>query len=108
MTFLNDFCKTILIPYSGKEHEWNYPRYRDACMRAQIMAGMQHVDTWVDPNDGSFYALVRAKFDPFLDELLKNREYSRRDHEYFTKNADRVFNKVAGKHAKGYAEGDWP
>jgi len=85
-----------------------YVDMRRACNSALYHAGMRVVDLWVDSNDGSFYALARGEFDTFLDELFKNREYSRRDHEYFAKNADRVFNKVAGKHAKGYTEADWP
>jgi hypothetical protein len=69
---------------------------------------MRVVGHWVDPNNGTVYALARVEFDIFLGELAKNREYSRRDHDYFTKNADRVFNKVAGKHAQGYAKDNWP
>ena len=117
--FMDDFGKSMLNTRKEDERKHTmmrsteeqdgqaYVDMRDACRRALYRA-VREVDLWVDPNDGSFYALARAKFDPFLDELLKDREYSRRDHEYFAKNADRVFNKVAGKHAKGYAEGDWP
>jgi len=63
---------------------------------------------FIGPGRVLYYALARAEFDLFLEELAKNREYSRRDHEYFAKNADRVFSKVAGKHATGRAEADWP
>ena len=117
--FVDDFGKTMLntrkederkhaMMRSAEEHDGQiYVDMRRACNSALFGAGMREVDLWADPNDGTFYALARGEFDTFLGELAKNREYSRRDHEYFAKNADRVFNKVAGKHAKGHVDGDW-
>ena len=93
----------------GTEHDGQmYIDMKRACRHAIGRAGMRVVGHWVDPTDGTVYALARVEFDTFLNELLKDRQYSRRDHDYFTKNADRVFNKVAGKHATGHAEADWP
>jgi len=118
--FAENFGKTMLntrkederkhaMMRSAEEHDGQiYVDMRRACNSALYHAGMRVVGRWVDPNDGTFYALARGEFDTFLGELAKNREYSRRDHEYFAKNAGRVFNTVAGKHAKGYTEGDWP
>jgi hypothetical protein len=94
---------------AGEEQDGQmYVDMKRACNSALFHAGGRVVGRWVDPNNGTFYALARVEFDMFLEELAKNREYSRRDHKYFAKNADRVFNTVAGKHAKGYAEGGWP
>ena len=93
----------------GVEHDGQmYVDMKRACRSALLHSGTRMVGHWVDPNDGTFYALARAEFDMFLEELAKNREYSRRDHEYFAKNADRVFSKVAARLVKGYVEGDWP
>ena len=117
--FMDDFGKAMLNTRKEDERKHTmmrsteeqdgqaYVDMRDACRRALYRA-VREVDLWVDPNDGSFYALARVEFDTFLGELAKDREYSRRDHEYFAKHAERVFNTVAGKHAKGHAEGDWP
>ena len=118
--FMDDFGKSMLntrkederkhtMMRSAEEQDGQaYVDMRRACNSALYHAGMRVVGRWVDPNDSTFYALARGEFDTFLGELAKNREYSRRDHEYFAKNAERVFNTVAGKHAKGYTEGDWP
>ena len=118
--FAENFGKTMLntrkederkhaMMRSAEEHDGQiYVDMRRACNSALYHAGMRVVGRWVDPNDGTFYALARGEFDTFLGELAKNREYSRRAHAYFAKNAERVFNTVAGKHAKGYTEGDWP
>ena len=118
--FVADFGKTMLntrkedarkhaMMRSAEEHDGQtYVNMNYACKRALFGAGMQMVDLWADPNDGTFYALARVEFGTFLDALHKDREYSRRDHEYFAKNADRVFNKVVGKRAKGYVEDNWP
>jgi hypothetical protein len=119
-SFVADFGKTMLntrkedarkrtvIQFAEEQDGQTYGDMRRACNRALFGAGMRVVCHWVDPTDSSVYALARVEFDTFLDELLKNRGYSRRDHEYFTKNADRVFNTVAGKHTTGHAEADWP
>jgi hypothetical protein len=119
-SFVADFGKTMLNTRKEDERKHTmirsteeqdgqmYVDMRRACKSALHHSGMRMVGRWVDPNDSTVYALARVEFDTFLDELLKNREYSRRDHEYFTKNADRVFNTVAGKHTTGHAEADWP
>jgi hypothetical protein len=119
-SFVADFGKTMLntrkqderkhtMMRSAEEHDGQmYVDMKRACKRALYRSGMRAVALWADPNDGTFYALARVEFDTFLDTLLKDHLYSRRDHAYFARNADRVFNKVAGNRAKGYVEGDWP
>ena len=118
--FADDFGKTML--YTRKQDERKHAMKRSAeeqdgqmygdmkraCRHAIGRAGMREVARWIEPKNGTVYALARVEFDMFLEELAKNREYSPRDHDYFAKNADRVFTKVAGKHATGHAEADWP
>ena len=94
---------------SAQEHDGQmYVDMKRGCRSALYHAGMRAVGHWANPGNDTVYALARVKFDLFLEEPAKNREYSRRDHEYFAKNADRVFDKVVGKCAKGYVDNDWP
>ena len=58
------------------------------------------VDQWVDPDDGTAYALVGVELDEFKDELMKSTKICSTAREYVFENADRVFMDLAKIHAK--------
>lgn len=82
--------------------------YRDMRLASVVAMHGKAVDHWIDLNDGSLYVLTLAEFDKFLENLLKDRTLSRRDRQYFARNAERVFHKVAKKQGALYTKSVWP
>jgi hypothetical protein len=57
-------------------------------------------DQWVDPSNGTAYALVRVELDEFEDEIMKSLEIRPSARVYVFENADRVFMDLAEIYAK--------
>ena len=58
------------------------------------------IDQWVDPSDGTAYALVGVELDEFKDKIMKSPKIRLSAREYVFKNADRVFMDLAEIYAK--------
>jgi hypothetical protein len=57
---------------------------------ATTLSGVQIVDHWFHPVDGTVYALARLDLQAFTDNLDKMKELNEQVRDYVRKNADRV------------------
>ena len=67
---------------------------------ATTLSGVQIVDHWFHPNDGSVYALARLDLQSFTNNLDKMKELNGRVKDYVRKNADRVHGDLENEEAK--------
>jgi hypothetical protein len=57
---------------------------------ATTLSGVQVVDHWFHPVDGTVYALARLDLESFTDNLSKMKELNAKVRDYVRKNAERV------------------
>jgi hypothetical protein len=57
---------------------------------ATTLSGVQVVDHWFHPVDGTVYALARLDLESFTDNLSKMKELNEKVRDYVRKNAERV------------------
>lgn len=57
---------------------------------AQTLSGVQVVDHWFHPGDGTVFSLARLDLDSFTDNLEKMNELNGKVKEYVKKNAERA------------------
>ena len=55
---------------------------------AQTLSGVQIVDHWYHPTDGTVFALARLDLDAFVDSLDKMKELNSKVRDYVRKNAE--------------------
>ena len=67
---------------------------------AQTLSGVQIVDHWFHPVDGTVYALGRLDLAAFTDQLDKMNELSGKVRDYVRKNAERSFMDLEQEEAK--------
>jgi hypothetical protein len=67
---------------------------------AAALRGTMIVDRWVDPHDGTVYALARLDLDKFHQALDKVADWSAQAKAYAKQNADKAFDALAEDEAK--------
>ena len=67
---------------------------------ATTLSGVQIVDHWFHPVDGSVYALARLDLESFTDNLGKMQELNSQVRDYVRKNAERVHMDLEKEEAK--------
>ena len=67
---------------------------------AQTLSGVQVVDHWFHPVDGTVYALGRLDLDSFTNQLEKMKELNGKVRDYVRKNAERAFMDLEQEEAK--------
>ncbi len=67
---------------------------------AGTLHGVEIVNHWTDPSDGTLYSLARLDMEFFKDALQKMNELSAEVRDYVRKNAERSFDDLAAEEAK--------
>jgi len=67
---------------------------------AATLSGVQIIDHWFHPVDGSVYALARLDLEEFTDSLEKMKELNEQVREHVRKNAERVHMDLENEEAK--------
>ena len=67
---------------------------------AQTLSGVQIVDHWFHPGDGTVFALARLDLNAFTDSLEKMKELNSKVKEYVKKNAERAHMDLEREEAK--------
>jgi hypothetical protein len=67
---------------------------------AQTLSGVQVVDHWFHPGDGTVFALARLDLNSFTDNLEKMNELNGKVKEYVKKNAERAHMDLEREEAK--------
>jgi hypothetical protein len=67
---------------------------------AQTLSGVQVVDHWFHPGDGTVFALARLDLDSFTDNFEKMNELNGKVKEYVKKNAERAHMDLEREEAK--------
>ena len=67
---------------------------------AQTLSGVQIVDHWFHPGDGTVYALGRLDLQAFTDQLDQMKELNSKVRDYVRKNAERAFMDLEQEEAK--------
>lgn len=67
---------------------------------AATLSGVQIVDHWFHPSDGSVYALARLDLESFTKNLDKMKELNAGVRDYVRKNADRVHSELEKEEEK--------
>jgi hypothetical protein len=78
-------------------------QYVDQSVRvvsAATLPGTMIVDRWIDPHDGTVYALARLELDKFHQGLDKAKDLSAPAKAYAKQNADKAFDALAEEQAK--------
>lgn len=71
---------------------------------ATTLSGVEIVDHWFHPSDGSVYALARLDLNAFTDSLSKMNELNDKVRDYVRKNADRAYASLESEEAKQEAK----
>jgi len=61
------------------------------------LSGVMIVDHWVDPSDGTHFALARLDLNEFGDSLSKMKELDARTRDFVRKNAEKAFDKLSAE-----------
>jgi len=69
---------------------------------AQTLSGVQIVDHWYHPIDGTVYALARLDLNSFTDQLEQMKELNSKVRDYVRKNAERSFMDLEQEEAKNH------
>ena len=67
---------------------------------AQTLSGVQIVDHWFHPTDGSVYALARLDLEAFKDSLDKMKELDAKVRDYVRQNAEKAHMDLEQEEAK--------
>jgi hypothetical protein len=67
---------------------------------AQTLSGVQVVDHWFHPVDGTVYSLGRLDLESFTNQLEKMKELNGKVRDYVRKNAERAFMDLEQEEAK--------
>ena len=67
---------------------------------AQTLSGVQIVDHWYHPTDGTVFALARLDLDAFVDSLDKMKELNSKVRDYVRKNAEKAHMDLENEEAK--------
>lgn len=67
---------------------------------ATTLNGVIIIDHWVDPSDGTVYALAKLDFDKFKNNLDKMKELSAEVRDYVRKNAEKAFDNLSEEEQK--------
>jgi len=67
---------------------------------ATTLSGVQIVEHWRDPSDGTMFSLARLDLDAFKDSLEKANELSASVRDYVRKNAEKAFDGLEAEEAK--------
>lgn len=69
---------------------------------AGTLSGVEIVNHWTDPSDGTIYALARLNIDYFKDALNKMKDLDAEVRDYVRRNAERSFDELAAEEAKAH------
>ena len=67
---------------------------------ANTLNGVEIVEHWVNPNDGTIYALARLDMDGFMDQLSGAKELSDKVKERVKRAAEKAFSDLEAEEAK--------
>lgn len=67
---------------------------------AATLSGVEIVDQWKDPSNGTLYALARLDMENFKNNLDKMKELSDAVRDYVRKNAEKAFDDLAEEEEK--------
>src|SRR3990170_3300551 len=67
---------------------------------ATTLSGVIIIDHWVDPSDGTVYALAKLDLDGFKNSLDKAKELNSEVRDFVRKNAEKAFDKLEAEENK--------
>ena len=67
---------------------------------ATTLNGVIIIDHWVDPSDGTVYALVKLDMDGFKNSIDKAKELNSEVRDFVRKNADKAFDRLETEEKK--------
>jgi len=67
---------------------------------ATTLSGVIIIDHWVDPSDGTVYALAKLDLDGFKNSLDKAKELSSEVRDFVRKNAEKSFDRLEAEEKK--------
>ena len=67
---------------------------------ATTLSGVIVVDHWVDPSDGTAYALVKLDMDSFKNSIDKAKELNSEVRDFVRKNAEKAFDRLESEEKK--------
>ncbi|MEM6531441.1 MAG: LPP20 family lipoprotein [Myxococcota bacterium] len=89
-SLMKDYMSSATAGDFSASNEEQYIEQAIKTFSAGTLSGVQIVDHWYHPTDGSVYALARLDLEGFTDNLSKMNELSNQVRDYVKKNAERV------------------
>ena len=67
---------------------------------ANTLNGVEIVDHWIHPVDGTIYSLARLDIEGFMDQIGKAKELSQKVKEMVKRSAEKAFSDLEAEEAK--------
>lgn len=89
-SLMKDYASSATTGDFSASNEEQYIEQAIKTFSAGTLSGVQIVDHWYHPTDGSVFSLARLDLEGFTDNLSKMKELSNEVRDYVKKNAERV------------------
>ncbi len=103
-SLMKDYASSIATGDLSNSSEEQMVEQAVKTFAAGTLNGVQIVNTWTHPNDGTVYALARLDLDGFMTALDKSKELSERVKERVRRSAERSFAELEREEAKRQGE----
>lgn len=67
---------------------------------AATLSGVEVIDTWIDPSDGTVYALVKMDINSFRNSIDKAKELNAEVRDFVRQNAEKAFDRIETEEKK--------
>lgn len=99
-SLMKDYAASTMAGNPEESSEEQHVEQAIKTFSANTLNGVEIVDHWIHPTDGSIYALARLDIDGFLDQISKAKELSAKVKERVKRAAEKSFGDLAAEEAK--------
>ena len=107
-SLMKDYAASTTAGDMSKSSEEQHVEQAIKTFSAATLSGVQIVDHWFHPTDGTVYALAQLDLAAFTDNLDKMKELNANVRDYVRQNAERVHMDLEKEEAKHDAAGNVP
>jgi hypothetical protein len=99
-SLMKDYMASTTAGDMSKSSEEQHVEQAIKTFSAGTLSGVEIVNHWTDPNDGTIYSLARLNINAFKDALGKMKELEAEVRDYVRRNAEKSFDELAAEEAK--------
>ncbi|MBI4714996.1 MAG: LPP20 family lipoprotein [Nitrospirae bacterium] len=99
-SLMRDYASSTTAGDFSRSSEEQFVEQTVKTFSAATLSGVMVVDRWVDPNDGTVYALARLDLEKFKDSLERAKELNTEVRDYVKRNAEKAFDRLEKEEEK--------